>query len=950
MSLPALPALRDLLNQHFNDAELRQLTFDLGIEYENLPGPKTRIGKSQALVEYCLRHGRLPDLITRCQTLRPHVAWADAAALLTGGPLPQPWQRYYQQIIDENTGPRYQLDRRFVRLTLLLDQGQDNPIRYIPDARRPEYDDLGRLLEEVKDEDRILVLLGKPGGGKTTLLRRLQLEHAQAAQGGQATVPFFLPLNAYRSETPGQPPPAPLEWLALEWHARHPNLPDFHTIFHEGQFLLLLDGLNEIPHRDKTDYLERIGQWQLFLQRAYHHNNIILFSCRSLDYSSFLSSEAAPVRQIDLQPLTPPQIQEFLEDHLGNGAAAVWPQIEHDSERLELFATPFFLRLLVEQVQADPHGQMPDGQAALLTGFVRRAVAREVAHSHRLFKPGVLLSEDDLLQVSSSAWATPTDLPTEGPLFSRLAALAYAMQIGRPGYERGTVRREEKDAHQLLDHPQAADILAAGYMLNLLEKDIRSRTITFYHQLWQEYFAARVLATAPQPNLVSVPWQADQMKKPLAEPLAEWLDRADISDRLPDAPTTGWEETTVLAAAMTANPAPLVRDLIHRNLPLAVRCAAAPEVKNKLPAELIAELQQALLTHVGVDRADLRARIAAARALADLGDPRFIRQMGPHGPYLRPPLVSVPGGVYMIGDDGSQYDDEKPAHTVEVTALAMGVFPVTNAEYRLFWEAGGYKTEQWWQTEAARAWLKGELSNEGVKQLYRERQQYLQGFSEDVIRAQKTSPEQVEFWLWQRNATFEQLDQYVDKWYRMGEKFDQPLYWYDSNFNHAAQPVVGVCWFEAQAYCAWLSAQTGERYTLPTEAEWEAAARGPHGRAYPYGPTFDPARSNTFETHVRRTTPVGVFPGGRTPDGGIADLSGNVWEWTSSQYQPYPYNAADGREDSEGDARRVLRGGSWFNFQNLARAAARLNLTPDNRSNYVGFRVVVRRPPSHPDH
>ncbi len=947
----SLPALRDLLNQHFNDAELRQLTFDLGIEYENLPGEKTRIGKAQALVEHCLRHGRLPDLTTRCQKLRPHVPWSDAAALIADGPLPLPWQRYYRQAVDENTGSRYQLDRRFVRLTLLLDQGQDNPNRFIPDDRRPEYDDLGRLLEEVNDQDRILVLLGKPGGGKTTLLRRLQLERAQAAldtQDSQATVPFFLPLNAYRSETPGQPPPKPLDWLMQEWQTRHPHLPDFATLFYAGQLLLLLDGLNEIPHLDKTDYQERIGQWQLFLQRARHHGNTILFSCRSLDYSSFLSSEAAPVRQINLQPLTPPQIEKFLQDYLGEKAVPIWQQLERDDERLELFATPFFLRLLVEQVQADPGGKMPDGQAALLTGFVRRAVAREAERRHRLFVPGVLLSEEDCQQVNQADWDTPTDLPADSPLFPRLAALAYAMQAGRPGFERSSVRRKESEARQIINHPQAADILAAGCQLNVLEKDISQREITFYHQLFQEYFAARMFVAAPDPKHAAVPWLADQMQEPLAKPLAAWLESADISDPLPNAPTTGWEETIAMAAAMTADPEQFVRNLMPLNLPLAARCAAAPDVK--VSPELVAELQQALLTRMGVERADLRARIAAALALADLGDPRFTRQIGPHGPYLRPPLVPVAAGTYPIGDENSQYSDEKPAHTVAVAAFEMGIFPVTNAEYRLFVDAGGYKTEQWWQTEAARAWLRGEGSEAG-KAYYREQVvKPLQNMSDEAIRQLPNfTPETVKQALWLKYATPEQLEQFLSQVYKSGEPFEVPGFWYDSNFNHRAQPVVGICWFEAQAYCAWLSAQTGERYTLPTEAEWEAAARGLAGRVYPYGPTYDPARCNTFETHVRRTTPIGVFPGGRTPDGGITDLSGNVWEWTSSEYRPYPYDPADGREDPTGDTRRVLRGGSWLDLAGNARAAYRNLNSPDYRFSHVGFRVV-RRPPSHIDH
>ena len=114
------------------------------------------------------------------------------------------------------------------------------------------------------------------------------------------------------------------------------------------------------------------------------------------------------------------------------------------------------------------------------------------------------------------------------------------------------------------------------------------------------------------------------------------------------------------------------------------------------------------------------------------------------------------------------------------------------------------------------------------------------------------------------------------EWYPSGRQ-TQPAYWNDDAFNNPAQPVVGMCWFEARAYCAWLSAQTGQTFRLPTEAEREAAARGGQRRRYTlwggqrrryaFGNNFDAARCNTFETHIRRTTPIGVFPGGKTPTG-----------------------------------------------------------------------------------
>ena len=182
----------------------------------------------------------------------------------------------------------------------------------------------------------------------------------------------------------------------------------------------------------------------------------------------------------------------------------------------------------------------------------------------------------------------------------------------------------------------------------------------------------------------------------------------------------------------------------------------------------------------------------------------------------------------------------------------------------------------------------------------------------------------------------------LERWYPPGRQ-TQPAFWNDEAFDNPAQPVVGICWYEARAYCAWLSAQTGQPFRLPTEAEWEAAARGPAGRRYAYGDAFDASRCNAFETHVRRTTPVGVFPGGATPDG-LIDLTGNSWDWTSSLYQPYPYIADDGREDPAGEARRVVRGGAWGNSQSGARAAYRNFGAPGIRNNSIGFRLARASP------
>ncbi|HUN09647.1 MAG TPA: SUMF1/EgtB/PvdO family nonheme iron enzyme [Aggregatilineales bacterium] len=157
-----------------------------------------------------------------------------------------------------------------------------------------------------------------------------------------------------------------------------------------------------------------------------------------------------------------------------------------------------------------------------------------------------------------------------------------------------------------------------------------------------------------------------------------------------------------------------------------------------------------------------------------------------------------------------------------------------------------------------------------------------------------------------------------------------------NNFTAPQQPRVGVNWFEAWAYARWRGGR------LPTEAEWEWAARGPENRVYPWGNNFEANRVIYKENSGGKTAVVGeaVRKSGASWAGSL-DLSGNVLEWCSSLYQPYPFDAQDGREDSlDGSNRRALRGGSWYSGQFLARAASRLSYHPYSRDLILGFRVA----------
>jgi formylglycine-generating enzyme required for sulfatase activity len=173
-----------------------------------------------------------------------------------------------------------------------------------------------------------------------------------------------------------------------------------------------------------------------------------------------------------------------------------------------------------------------------------------------------------------------------------------------------------------------------------------------------------------------------------------------------------------------------------------------------------------------------------------------------------------------------------------------------------------------------------------------------------------------------------------------------PEHWSKDTFpeDKDDHPVVLVSWYDALAYCQWLSDVTGKNYSLPSEAEWEKGARGMNKWIYPWGDQWDWRRCNSGEGGPTDTTPVGVYLEGASPYGAL-DVIGNVWEWTRTIFRPYPYNAEDGREilETHDDVQRVLRGGSFSSYLSRVRTAYRLWSNPMQYCRWdVGFRVVLR--------
>jgi iron(II)-dependent oxidoreductase len=264
-----------------------------------------------------------------------------------------------------------------------------------------------------------------------------------------------------------------------------------------------------------------------------------------------------------------------------------------------------------------------------------------------------------------------------------------------------------------------------------------------------------------------------------------------------------------------------------------------------------------------------------------------------------PSEVLVPGGGYTMGTSIEPWalDNERPAHDVAVEPFWIDTVPVTNADYLRFIESRGYEDPRWWSPEG---WA------------YRE-------------QAGLEAP-----LFWQRDG---------DGWLRRRFGVVEPV--------PDDEPVQHVCWYEAEAYARW----AGRR--LPTEAEWEKAARFDpatgRSRRYPWGDDDpSPARAN-LGGGALRPAPAGSYPEGASALG-VRQLIGDVWEWTSSDFRPYPgFRAFPYREYSEvffGTDYKVLRGGSWAADAVACRGTFRNWDYPIRRQIFAGFRTARSATPA----
>lgn len=828
-----------------------------------------------------------------------------------------------------------------------------------------------------------LVLLGDPGSGKSTFVKFVALcmagEALRVSTVNIGTLTRPLPEQEDREEKPVEQ-----KWdhgLLLPVHvvlrefaarglpargrgsARHlvdfiteslreRSLQDFagslQTHLKERGGLILLDGLDEIADAER---LRPMIKEVITDFRQVHGKCRLLVTSRTYAYQR-QDWKLPDFTEVIIQPFNDNQINNFVElwyAHIGQlrgwagediqARAAVLKTAITRSDRLRELAERPLLLTLMASLHAWRGGSLPERREELYNDAVELLV-------DWWERPKNMIGADgEVGQRPSIAEWLKIDRQKVRELLNLLAFEAHSSQKSLQGTADIAESRLVDGLMEINRNPDVRPRLLIDYLSNraglLVHHGVK--VYSFPHRTFQEYLAACHLTDEDFPEKL-----------------------AELACKEPNR----WREVVMLAGAKAGRGSTssvwTLADALCPEFAQALMISpeacwgahlAARQVVENSKLENLSTGQQSKMRRLRLWLQELlRAetfpaleRMGAGESLARLGDPR--REVVPRktNDLAQMQFCYVPGGPFYMGSrDKEAFDDEKPQHLNKTlqTGYWMGRYPVTNRQFQHFVEDAGYANPAWWG-EAQEAGLWSSSGFMGGS--------YVLDDNTDVKFVSEN------FW---RMGPFE-----------FGEPFELS--------NH---PVVGVSWYEALAYCRWLTVlwrgqgllAEGEEIRLPSEAEWEKAARGGQKiaedplirsagqlgdqlppvkliknpaakRRYPWGNEAAGNERLNYNSDAGVTSAAGCFPQGKSPCG-CEEQSGTVWEWTGSLwgedlFKPqfrHPYRSADRRENlaASQTVLRVMRGGSWANDARNCRVSSRNRVGPAYRGSALGFRLL----------
>ncbi|MBX0330067.1 SUMF1/EgtB/PvdO family nonheme iron enzyme [Oscillochloris sp. ZM17-4] len=765
-----------------------------------------------------------------------------------------------------------------------------------------------------------LVILGDPGSGKSTLVKyvMLSLLRGQAfARIGleESWLPILFPVAAFAEARQQQPDLAPLDYLSDFYCGK--SQPDFGELFTRallsGRALLLFDGLDEV--RDRDDRFEIVRCLESFVRTWDLPGNRFLATSRIAGYPE-APLDSILFMQTEVQPFNPDDIRLFAHhwsaayERVGWDEAVSAAELERKTREHE--------RDLIAAIFANEKAAELAQNPLLLTMLALIRIGGVSLPNRRVELYELIIKAlAETWNRARSLSGRPIDVYLknnrqkldEGFVVNLLGPTALWIHSEKPGglVDQSELERQLAKTFREIYNVSKGDAgdLARDF-LELVETQTGllqargKRLYGFLHLTLEEYLAARALLDqrAEMPNVLQA-----------------------------YATQAGWREVVRLCVASIREPRGVQRALDE--------LLKTPTVSDKrgIPAvragECLLDLGgaiyqagrlviDALLITIADLQVPIGTRVEAGHILGRLGDPRLLdvktgEALG-YGDYEGMPRYwcHVDKGPFWFGDERVQDKQGKTQRNEDGTlqfvpsklkqielpyTFKIARYPVTNAEYALFLAANGpagYDPDKSWWTE------------EGKK------------------------------FLAPGGHRWDNQDEYV-RW---------PRYWDDARYNSPAQPVVGISWYEAAAYCRWLTdlwqqwLPADQEIRLPTSLEWERAARHNDQRPFPWGETTPtPEHANYAATGIGAPSPVGCFPAGQAMCG-AEDLLGNTLEWLSTPYKRDRDRELQPQKEFTPNEIALLSP-SWFGIDlDQMYCGVRLGFDPRNRGINWSFRVV----------
>lgn len=758
--------------------------------------------------------------------------------------------------------------------------------------QRERLNGLGDLRAFIGKQHRI-VILGEPGSGKTTLLERLFIDYAGDITAQDAYIPVLVRLQSFRGEQS-------FEDFILD------QLGSLKKYFQQlkSRLVLLCDALNEMPYvsysSNKRDLLQEV--------RAYLENTTIpwVLTCRVRDYvSQNLSQVGRGVRRIEILPLDIPQIQLIIQRRfrsLPHLAGELWEELCGGRENARVLVEVW--RKFREHGEPDRFWEWRSNRAVLSLTSLPQYIA--TASEERAWRS---MHERKLMQLCRN------------PYMLKLIAQVYVSSI-REGHPMpnsqgqvfhrvitGLIRNELARYKPLEGHSLEAIIMQALQTLAFTMQAHQQTRQTETEISRKDALAALVKVGLEQPEyLIDLANSAqvlvcDEQKIRFAHQLmqeyfASMTLVAALQDTEPELywPKERWwepgrlDETALILLGWYQDWISVVRWIAKANPELAIEGMIRNDrTATDLDSETREFIKNAIQQKI-VEAQSKRERAAAYRALGWFGDRRpgvGVRQDRiPDIVWSDPILPSE----FLMGGDPDALNSWEGMNLSLDYAYYMAKYPITVQQYKCFIDDDGY-TEKWRKCWTALGW----------------------------------------------------------KWRSKGNK-NQPYAWNNAKWTAPNHPVIGVTWYEAYAFASWLHFKLLESHhlpddklvvRLPTEAEWEKAARGVGGNVYPWGIHFNPDYANVKEgnDYIGRTSAVGLFGNQAASPYKVEDLCGNVWEWCLSEWiEKYE---ADEPVRLDVETPRSSRGGSWYHNAKNARSASRFWYRLGVADFCWGFRVCA---------